>query len=62
MMARHIDPHQPNQIVSQPATPQACAGDRRTNGAQLRAEGAARDQLAFTRIAASGATTEPDAS
>lgn len=61
-MARRINPQQPNRLASEPATPHACAGDRRTNGEQLLAEGAARDQLAFTRIAASGDTppAEPD--
>jgi hypothetical protein len=58
-MARRIDHRQPNAVASQPATPQACTSDRRSTGEQLRAEGAARDQLAFTRIAARGDAVEP---
>ncbi|MFC8520787.1 hypothetical protein [Streptomyces sp. NPDC057257] len=60
MMARRIDPRQPNPITSQPATVQACAGDRRSEKEQTTAAGAARDQLAFTQIAATGVTTEAD--
>jgi|GraSoiStandDraft_59_1057299.scaffolds.fasta_scaffold1130847_2 hypothetical protein len=58
-MARRLDHRQPNVITSQPATPEACASDRRSKGKQQRAEGAARDQLAFTRMAARGDTVEP---
>lgn len=43
---------QPNQIAAQPATVEACAQDRA--GHTVVCEGAARDQLAFTRINAAG--------
>ncbi|MEU1275305.1 hypothetical protein [Streptomyces sp. NPDC005799] len=59
-MTRRISTRQPNQIASQPTTTQDCASDHRSSGEQLRAEGAARDQLAFTRIAARGDATESD--
>ncbi|MEU9661897.1 hypothetical protein [Streptomyces chartreusis] len=61
-MARRIDPRQPNRLASQPATVLSCALDRRSEGEQRIAEGMARDQLAFTRMAASGDTplAEPD--
>ncbi|MFI2632605.1 hypothetical protein ACH5A2_19735 [Streptomyces collinus] len=45
---------QPNRILAEPATVQACAGDLRTPTEQQIAEGAARDQVAFTRINATG--------
>jgi hypothetical protein len=47
-------PLTPNRILSEPATVAACASERRTSGEQKTAAGAARDQLAFTRMAASG--------
>lgn len=61
-MARRISPRQPNRLASQPATALSCALDRRSEDEQRTAEGMARDQLAFTRIAASGDTpqAEPD--
>lgn len=43
---------QPNQILAQPATVEACKADH--DGHTLVNEGAARDQLAFTRINAAG--------
>jgi hypothetical protein len=45
---------QPNRIIAEPATVQACAGDLRTPTEQQVAAGAARDQAAFTRINAAG--------
>jgi hypothetical protein len=45
---------QPNRVMSEPATPEACAGDLRTSTEQQVAAGAARDQAAFTRINAAG--------
>ncbi|WP_327411321.1 hypothetical protein OG458_42045 (plasmid) [Streptomyces sp. NBC_01281] len=45
----------PNKILATPATVAACAADRRTPGEQSTAEGAARDQIAFTRMSAGGA-------
>jgi hypothetical protein len=45
---------QPNRILAEPATPDTCAGDRRTATEQQIAAGAARDQAAFTRINAAG--------
>ncbi|MEU6070554.1 hypothetical protein ABZ864_40475 [Streptomyces sp. NPDC047082] len=56
-MASLISTRQHNQLASVPATVQACACDRRTQGEQRLAEGAARDQLAFTRIAARSDST-----
>lgn len=50
----------PNRVMSEPSTPQTCAADLRTKGESTAAAGAARDQLAFTRIAASGDITAPD--
>jgi hypothetical protein len=44
----------PNQILAQPATVQACASDLRTPGQQAAAAGAARTQLAETRMNAAG--------
>jgi hypothetical protein len=44
----------PNQILAQPATVQACASDLRTPGQQAVAAGAARTQLAETRMNAAG--------
>ncbi|MFJ8146026.1 hypothetical protein ACIQ6R_13230 [Streptomyces sp. NPDC096048] len=41
---------QPNQILAEPATPQACAADLRTATEQQTAAGAARDQAVFARI------------
>lgn len=43
---------QPNRIMSEPATPAACTQDRNAHG--IGCEGAARDQLAYTRINAAG--------
>lgn len=43
---------QPNQILAQPATVEACQADHA--GHDLASEAAARDQLAFTRINAAG--------
>jgi hypothetical protein len=45
---------QSNRILAEPATPDTCAGDRRTATEQQIAAGAARDQAAFTRINAAG--------
>jgi hypothetical protein len=54
-MARRLDHRQPNVIASQPATPQSCAGDLRgTQYERDTAAGRARDQLAFTGMAARG--------
>ena len=44
----------PNPIALAPATPAACASDLRTKHEQQTAAGSARDQLAFTRMAARG--------
>lgn len=52
--------YRPNRVMSEPATPQACAADLRTKRESTTAAGAARDQLAFTRMAASGEITAPD--
>jgi hypothetical protein len=43
---------QPNRILAEPATVEACTQDRAAHG--VAEEGAARDQLAFTRINAAG--------
>jgi hypothetical protein len=42
----------PNRILAEPATPETCAADLRTSDEQDVAAGAARDQSAFTRMAA----------
>lgn len=41
---------QPNRILTTPTTPAACAGDLRTPAEQVAAAGAARTQLANTRM------------
>ncbi|MGX1909019.1 hypothetical protein ACWIID_09170 [Streptomyces phaeochromogenes] len=46
-------PHRtPSRVANEPATVEACAQDRA--GHTVACEGAARDQLAFTRINAAG--------
>lgn len=51
-MARRIDTSTPNAIASEPATPQACAGDLRTPAEQTAAAGAAKNQFAETCMSA----------
>ena len=43
---------QPNRIMNEPANAETCAADRAAHG--IGCEGAARDQLAYTRINAAG--------
>lgn len=45
---------QPNRILAEPATVDACRADLRTSAEQTTAAGAARDQSAFARMAAGG--------
>ncbi|GED89334.1 hypothetical protein [Streptomyces sp. 6-11-2] len=54
-MAREISAQQPNEIASAPATVQACASDRRTPAERAVANGAANNQSAGARMAASDA-------
>lgn len=50
---------QPNRIMSEPATVDACAQDLRTPDEQDTAAGHARDQLAHTREAAADQASAP---
>lgn len=47
---RQPTPARPNRILSEPATPAACAGDYRPRSERRTPEGAARDQSAFARM------------